>query len=281
MTQAGPPRRHFGDMTTANVAALDPARVISILPVAAIEQHGPHLPLVTDACINAGILARALDIAPPDLQVTALPMLPVGKSDEHRAYPGTLTLANETLIRLWTEVGDSLACAGLRKLVIFNSHGGQVAAMDVVARDLRLRHGMLVMAWSWFGGGLPEGLFPADEMRFGIHAGAIETSLMLHLRPDLVDMSKAGTFEPLGRALIAEGYQRLSPVGNGRMGWMAQDLHPSGACGDATAADADRGRAILEHAAAALVDLLQEMDRFPLERLQVPSQISRRGPRDP
>jgi creatinine amidohydrolase len=266
----GLPRPYWQDMTTEEVGRLDAGRVIAILPVGAIEQHGPHLPVCTDVCIGEGIALRALALLPEGLPATFLPMLPVGKSDEHLAFAGTLTLSALTLIRLWTEVGDSVARAGLRKLVLLNSHGGQVSIMDVVARDLRVRQGMLVMAWSWFSAGIPGGLFPEDEQRFGIHAGAIETSMMLHLRPDLVHMDKAQDFRPLMADMEKGGYRRLSALGSGRMGWMAQDLHRSGACGNAVEADAERGRALVEHAASAMVELLREMDRFPLETLHAP-----------
>ncbi len=194
------PRRLWQDMTTLDFAALEAARVIAVLPVGAIEQHGPHLPVSTDACINQGVLARALELMPDDLPVTVLPMLPVGKSNEHLAFPGTLTLSAETLIRVWTEIGEGVARAGIRKLVLFNSHGGQLQIMDIVARDLRVRHAMMVVAYSWFAGGLPAGLFGEDEVRHGIHAGAIETSMMLHLAPDLVRQGPRGGFSaPDGR----------------------------------------------------------------------------------
>ncbi|MEM7044441.1 MAG: creatininase family protein [Pseudomonadota bacterium] len=258
---------YWQDLSSGAVEALDHAGTIAILPVGAIEQHGPHLPLGVDAMINQGILECAMASLPPGLQVLALPMQPVGKSDEHVSFAGTLTLSAETLIRVWTEIGQSVARTGIRKLVLFNSHGGQIAIMDIVARELRIKDRMLVMAHSWFAGGLPEGLFAEEEVRFGIHAGAIETSMMLHLRPELVDMAKAGTFEPLPATMVSEGYRRLSPVGQGRMGWMAEDLHPSGACGDAASADAERGRQLVEHAAKTLVELLIEVDRFPLERI--------------
>jgi len=254
-------------MTTEELGRLDAGRVIAILPVGAIEQHGPHLPVCTDACIGQGIALRALALLPESLPVTVLPMLPVGKSDEHLAFAGTLTLSAETLIRLWTEVGCSVARAGLRKLVLLNSHGGQVSIMDIVARDLRVRHAMMVVAYSWYAGGLPAGLFDEAEVRHGIHAGAIETSMMLHLRPDLVRMDLAADFSPLMSELAAD-YRQLSPTGAGRLAWMAQDLHPSGACGDARDADADRGRALVEHAAQTLIALLREIDRYPLERLR-------------
>jgi creatinine amidohydrolase len=261
------PRRCWQDMSTKEFGELDTARVIALLPVGAIEQHGPHLPVATDACINQGVLARALEQMPDDLPVTVLPMLPVGKSNEHLAFPGTLTLAAETLICVWTEVGECVARAGIRKLVLFNSHGGQPQIMDVVARDLRVRHAMLVVAYSWYAGGIPDGLFDEAEVRHGIHAGAIETSMMLHLRPDLVRMDLAADFVPLMTELEAD-YRHLSPTGAGRFAWMAQDLHPSGACGNAADADAKRGRALVEHAAQTLIALLREVDRYPLERLR-------------
>ena len=254
-------------MTTEEFAALDGARTIAVLPVAAIEQHGPHLPVYVDACLNEGVVARALELMPDDLPVTVLPMMSVGKSNEHLAFPGTLTLSAETLTRLWTDIGDSVARAGIRKLVLFNSHGGQPQIMDIVARDLRVRHRMFVVAMNWFSFGVPDGLFSETEMRHGIHGGAIETSMMLHLRPDLVHMDKAANFEP-SSVEMAKTYRHLTPEGGIGFGWQTQDLHPSGACGDATDSDADRGRRIVDHAAAKFVELLGEVDRFPLDNIK-------------
>ena len=264
---ASAPRRLWQDMTTVEFGGADAKRWIAVLPVGAIEQHGPHLPLCVDACINEGILARALELLPAQLPVTVLPPMPVGKSDEHSAFPGTLTLSAKTLIRLWTELGEAVARAGVRKLVLFNSHGGQPQVMDIVARDLRVRLGMLVVAYSWYAAGVPSGLFPEHEVRYGIHGGAIETSIMLHLRPDLVHMERAANFSPL-MADMAGHYRLLSPIGAGKLAWQAQDLHPSGACGDATNADAERGAQVVEHAAQGLAALLEEVDRYPLANLR-------------
>ena len=269
---ASMPRRLWQDMATTDFGGSDAQHWIAVLPVGAIEQHGPHLPLCVDACINRGVLERALELLPGHLPVTVLPPMPVGKSNEHSAFPGTLTLSAETLIRLWTELGESVARGGVRKLVLFNSHGGQPQVMDIVARDLRVRLGLLVVAHSWFAAGIPPGLFSEHEVQYGIHAGAIETSMMLHLRPDLVRMDRAANFAPL-MAEMAPQYRLLSPTGAGRLAWQAQDLHPAGACGDATDADAERGRRLVEHAAQALVALLEEIDRYPLANL-------RHGPAD-
>ncbi len=256
-------RRLWQEMTTAEFAALDAPRVIAILPVGAIEQHGPHLPVEVDARINAGILERVLEIVPHELPVTLLPAMPVGKSNEHIAFPGTLSLSAETLIRLWTEIGESVARAGVRKMVIFNSHGGQPQIADIVARDLRVRFGMLVVTVNGYSLGKPQGLFPEAELRHGIHGGTVETSIMLHLRPDLVHTDKAKNFVPLSVAMERD-YEFLTPEGKVGFGWQTQDLNPDGACGDATLADAQRGAQVVEFAAQRFVQLLSEVDRFPL-----------------
>jgi creatinine amidohydrolase len=261
------PRRYWQDMTTAEFAALDAEKVIAVLPVAAIEQHGPHLPVFVDACINSGIVERMLGLLPDELPVTVLPAMQVGKSNEHIAFPGTLTLGAETLTRLWTEIGESVARAGVRKLVLFNSHGGQPQIMDIVARDLRVRLGMFVVCVSTYSLGKPADLFPAQELTHGIHGGSVETSIMLHLRPDLVQMDKAKNFVPTSIAMEAE-YKYLRPEGRVGFGWQTQDLNADGACGNALDADAERGRLLVDHAAGAFVELLREIDRFPLDSLK-------------
>ncbi len=143
-------RRQWQDNATTDFAGVDPERTIAVLPVAAIEQHGPHLPLAVDACIGAGVVRAHAGALPAALDISVLPMMPVGKSNEHMAYPGTLTLSAETLIRLWTEIGESVERAGIRKLVILNSHGGQPQVMDIVARDLRARLRMFVVTVNYW-----------------------------------------------------------------------------------------------------------------------------------
>ena len=261
------PARLWQEMTTIDFGALDRERTIAVLPVAAIEQHGPHLPLCVDACINQGIVDEVLRRLPPDLPVTFLPLIPIGKSNEHMAYPGTLTLSAETLIRLWTEIGECVARTGIRKLVIVNSHGGQPQIMDIVARDLRVRLGMFVVTLSYGALGRPPGLFSDSEMRHGIHGGSSETSQMLYLRPDLVRQAERRNFVPVSLEMESE-YVHLTPEGRVGFGWQTQDLHPAGACGNALDADAERGRMIVEHAAARFIELLREVERFPLSQLR-------------
>ena len=261
------PRRAWREMTTREFASLERERVIAVLPVGSIEQHGPHLPVGVDSAINEAILARTLELIPAALPVTVLPMTYVGKSDEHLAFPGTLTLSAETLLRVWTEIGEGVARAGVKKLVIFNSHGGQPQLVDIVARDLRVRHRMLVVAASTYRLGRPPGLFPDAELKHGIHGGSVETSIMMHLHPDLVRRDKLANFRP--RSLDMEGdYEILTPEGSIGFGWETQDLSLPGACGDASDADAERGRLLVEHSANRFVKLLDEIHRYPLSALR-------------
>jgi creatinine amidohydrolase len=260
------PRRHWHEMTWPDFAALDADRAIAVLPVGAIEQHGPHLPVYVDACINAGVIAKAIETMPADLPVTFLPPMPVGKSNEHISYPGTLTLSAETLIRLWTEIGESVARAGIRKFVIFNSHGGQPQVSDIVCRELRVRCKMFAVAINYYALGKPPNLFPEGELKHGIHGGSGETSMMLHLRGDLVKTAECRNFEPLS-VRMEQDYEILAPEGRIGFGWETQDLHPMGACGNAADADAARGKILVEHFAARFVKALQEIDRYPLSNI--------------
>ncbi len=258
--------RWWWDLTTEDFSALDWTNLVAILPIAAVEQHGPHLPLRVDAAINAGILSRAIALMPPDLPALALPMLPVGKSNEHLAFPGTLSLSYETLARVWIEIGECVHRAGGRRLLIFNSHSGQPQVMEIVLRELRVRLGMLAVGCGWSGITPKDDLFTAAERRHGIHGGEIETSVMLHLHADLVRMEKAAAFTPLSIQLEQAG-GLLTPEGAVGFGWAAQDLNLAGASGNAAAADAGRGKELVERAAEALVRLTAEVAAFPLTHL--------------
>ncbi|MCW7539135.1 creatininase family protein [Aquabacterium sp. A7-Y] len=261
------PCGHWQDFSTRDFARVDPERSVALLPVAAIEQHGPHLPLGTDALINEGVVRAALPRLPAGSSVLVLPALVVGDSLEHSAFPGTLNADLPALMGLWLSVGASVVRAGVRKLVIFNSHGGQRALVDQVALRLRVAHSMLVVRAHSFRLGLPPGLFEIDELAHGLHGGAVETSMLLHLRPDLVHTDRLADFPSLGRRLAEHGglLGVEQPVG---LGWMAQDLHPGGACGNAAAATAEKGARVVEHLADQLVQLLGEVARLPLATLR-------------
>lgn len=257
---------HLADLSSPAFAALARDGLVAVLPVAAVEQHGPHLPLGTDLYIAEGYLSRIAAAVPDDLSVVALPVQSVGKSDEHIAFSGTLTLSPETAIRAWTELGDCLARAGVRRLVLMNTHGGNVPVIDLVARTLRLNHAMLAVTCSMHRFGYPNDLFTDGERAHGIHGGDIETSLMLAFRPEIVDLAKAEDFAPYSIAMERD-FKRLRanhPVG---FGWLSQDLSAAGAMGDARPATPEKGEAAAQFGVAAFIELLRDVADFDLSRL--------------
>ena len=266
--------RFWADLKSPDFARLVLTRAIAVLPVAAIEQHGPHLPLDVDRALVDGVITSAFPHLPADLPVLFLPTQPVGFSPEHTRFAGTLTLKAATLISLWTEVAESVAASGVKKLVLLNSHGGQAGLLDVVARDLRSRLGMLVYSVNSFNlplvngsGESVAGLFSAHENRFGIHAGDIETSIMLALKPEQVDMAKAQDFHSTSQDR-AENFSILGDGRSAKLGWQIQDYNPHGAAGNAAAATAGKGRALLGAMGHSLAQLLIEIDRLPADTLR-------------
>lgn len=241
-------------------------RRIAVLPLAATEQHGPHLPVGTDCMIGEAYLARVRDLLPATSTALFLPLQPIGISTEHIAYPGTLTLPIDVALKSWMAIGDSVARAGVKKLVMVTSHGGNSAAMSLVAQDLRAQHDMLVVTAGWSRFGAPDGLFSAAELRHGVHGGAVETSIMLAAYPQHVRTGKVATFTPASVAMDRD-YTWLNAHRPTPFAWAAQDLHRSGAAGDATQASADKGVAMLEHGARAFCDLLADVARFDLALL--------------
>jgi len=261
------PKRDWTEMTWQEIAGAETARWIAVLPLAAVEQHGPHLPLGVDTFIAEAYLARVRAGLPDALPVTFLPVQRIGVSAEHLSFPGTLTFSAATAIAAWTELGESLMRAGLRKLVLVTSHGGNVAAMELVARDLRVRLRMLAVTVGWHRFGYPDGAFSGEEKKHGIHGGDIETSLMLAAMPGMVHMAKAPNAKPETVAMARE-FRWLGAYRPAGFAWMTQDLSPTGAVGDATLASAAKGEAALKHGAEAFVELLREVDRFDLARLR-------------
>lgn len=261
--------RFWADLSTREFAQLDPARTVAVLPLGATEQHGPHLPLSVDQVVVDGIIANALPRLPDDLPVLVLPTQQVGYSPEHVRFDGTLTLSAGTVIANWTELGECVARAGLKKLLLFNSHGGQVGLMDIVARELRSRCKLIVYSSSWWNlplGEAARALFGADEHRFGIHAGDVETSMMLALRAQHVEMAQACDFKSTSQQRAG----RYAILGNGssaKLGWQMQDYNTRGAAGNAAAATADKGRATLDAAGQQLALMLQEFSQLPLSTL--------------
>ncbi|MEQ1942888.1 creatininase family protein [Mesorhizobium sp. VNQ89] len=248
----------WGDFPTTAYAAIDPEKTIAVLPVAAIEQHGPHLPVSTDTTIMHGMLHTLIERLPDDLDIRILPVQSVGKSNEHLHAPGTLTIPATTLIKAWTELGASVARAGVKKFVFINSHGGNEEIMGIVARELRVQFGMLAVKSSWSRFGRPEGLYSDIEDRYGIHGGDFETSVMLHFRPDLVDMTKAENFVSSVQRAEQE-FDLLKPTGTHAFAWTASDLNPHGVVGEAAKATAEKGRLTAGHQADGFIKLLRDV----------------------
>jgi creatinine amidohydrolase len=250
---------HWFDLTAEE---FDPAR-IAVLPVAAVEQHGPHLPVGVDSYLAEAYLARVRALLPQGSGALFLPVQTVGASDEHRAFRGTLTLSPETALRAFIEIGESVHGTGIRKLIIINSHGGNIALIDLAARQLRVRHNMLAVHTSWGRFGYPVGLFTEVEHTHGIHGGDIETSIMLAAYPQLVRQDKITNFKPVTYDMERD-YKYLRADFPAGFGWMTQDLHASGALGDASLATAEKGNVALEHGARAFIELLRDVEKFDL-----------------
>jgi creatinine amidohydrolase len=261
----------WADLNTHDFAALDPARTVAVLPLGATEQHGPHLPLSVDTVLVEGVLNAALTHLAATDPVLVLPTQTVGLSTEHTAFAGTLHLSPQTLIQVWCDIGASVARAGVKKLLMFNAHGGNVGLMDVVARELRAQHGLIVYSCSWYNLPLDASVvaqFSAEEHRFGIHAGDIETSMMLALSPECVDMAQARDFASASQ----ERAKHFAILGNGKsakLGWHMQDYSPHGAVGNASAATAAKGEALVQSAGEQLALLLQELVALPLSTVRL------------
>lgn len=260
------PSRDWTGIRWAEAAPADMARWIAVLPLAATEQHGPHLPLETDVLIADAYLARVRELLPASVPASFLPVEPVGISTEHIDYPGTRTLPAETALKRWTGIGEDIARRGVKKLVIITSHGGNSAAMMLVAQDLRAHQKLFVVTTSWSRLSGAEKLLPAEEVRHGIHGGAVETSIMLARYPDRVRKDAIADFPPSSIALEQQ-YRWLSTQRPAPFAWQAQDLNASGAVGNATLAEPAKGEQLLDQGARAFCELLTEVDNFDVNRL--------------
>ena len=265
-TSAALVSHRWAQLSTRDFAALDPACTVAVLPLGATEQHGPHLSLAVDTVLVDGVVDAALTHLTATDPVLVLPTQTVGLSTEHQAFAGTLTLSPQTVMQLWCELGACVARAGVKKLLMFNAHGGHVGLMDVVARELRAQHGLIVYSSSWYNLPLDASVmaqFSAQEHRFGIHAGDIETSMMLALAPDQVDMRQAQHFASTSQERAAT-YAVLGNGKSAKLGWHMQDYNPQGAAGNAAAATAAKGDALVRSAGEQLACLLKELIALPL-----------------
>lgn len=256
------PARYWADLTAPELAARDPARVIAVLPLGATEQHGAHLALSVDSDLPQAVIARALPLVAPDLSVLVLPALPYGTSTEHAQAPGTLTLSAATLMAVLDDLGASVARAGVRRLLMFNGHGGNRALLEIAARDLRARHGLITAQCAWDDLVDVAAIVGEGEALAGLHAGDVETSAMLTAHPARVRPEQARP----GASAHLDWNRRFHRLGLGpgraRPGWLMPDLSASGVCGDPTRASAEKGARLLDGAARGLAALLAEFDGF-------------------
>ncbi|MDB5505564.1 MAG: putative Creatinine amidohydrolase [Devosia sp.] len=253
--------RYWIEQSSRQIAAFDKSAVC-VLPVAAVEQHGPHLPVGVDALINRGIIGRMLESLPASVPALILPEQSIGASTEHLRFPGTLSHRHAGLIEHWTELLETVHRSGFSRVLIYNTHGGNRDLFYPIAVDLRERLGMLVAFSSRSDAGVPEVILDLPDLGFDIHAGAIETSIMLALRPDLVALDEIRDFRSNAIGFESRFAKLGSGVGGTRaagFGWLSGDLNSFGACGNATAASAQIGHRLIEHAATTLAKVIEDV----------------------
>ena len=252
----------WADLTAMDFAALDRANAVAILPIGAVEQHGPHLPFSVDRDLAWAVLTRAMPLIQGDLTVLALPVQAIGKSTEHEAWAGTLSLSGDTLLRVLHDIAASVHRAGISRLLIVNAHGGNRAILDVTCRDLRAEFGLITAHVAWDDLSEAEHVVGEAEARNGLHAGDVETSAMLAAHPEIVRMDRAESF---GSAHL-DWHRDHPDLGLGmaplRPGWLMGDLNPKGAVGNAAAATAAKGEILLETAARKLARLIGDFAHF-------------------
>lgn len=235
---------------------------IIVLPLGAIEQHGPHLPLNTDFVVADEVSKAAIDKVGIETEAWILPTLPFTKSNEHAWSAGTMWLSATTLMAVLDDIARSIASTPARKVLFVNGHGGNSALTAMMNREIRLKWGLQTF--------LAHPHMPADqggpsstsELGMGVHGGMDETSVMLHLRPELVDMSKAVRRVP--EKLAENEHVRFG--GRVAFGWLSNDFYSDGHIGDPTGANADIGRVMFASAVDSLCGAMHEISRFDFGR---------------
>lgn len=253
-----PAERNFAYLTWKQVDALPRESTLLVLPTAAIEQHGHHLPLATDALINNLLLGKALAMVSAELPIFALPSVSYGKSNEHLGFPGTLSLSAQTFVAMVRDLGSSIAASGFKKVVLYNTHGGNTSLVDVLARDLRAEFGLRTFSLFGSPGARFDGVSD-QERAYGFHAGEIETAYLLHAAPELVHADEY-TANYIARV---DSKELLKPEGSAaNFAWLTRDIAPSGVLGDPTAATAENGERWSNEAAARIAEILVAMYNF-------------------
>jgi creatinine amidohydrolase len=253
-----PDARNFAYLTWKQVDALPRETTLLVLPTAAIEQHGHHLPLATDTLINNLLLGKALQLVPSDLSIYVLPPVCYGKSNEHLGFPGTLSVSAQTFLAVVRDLGASIAASEFKKVVLYNTHGGNTSLVDILARDLRAEFGLRTFSLFGSPGATFEGV-SKQERTYGFHAGEIETAYLLHGAPELVHPNEY-TKNYIARV---DDPELLKPEGSSaNFAWLTRDIAPSGVLGDPTAASAENGERWADEAAARIAEILVAMYKF-------------------
>ncbi|MBN2981745.1 creatininase family protein [Cohnella algarum] len=255
-------RRFLPRLTTKEIEAMPKEDVLIVLPVGAVEQHGPHLPVFTDTLLGEAFMAAAFDHLPEDAPIWLLPAVAYGKSTEHSAYPGTITLSAQTLMMVLQDIAASLARSGFRKLLLFNTHGGNADLLGMMAREIRIATGLDVYRLDPGAVGYSESFTDDEEKACGIHAGDVETSLVMASCPDWVKPELAPREMPRFPRSPSLSFRARS------FAWVMSDISRSGIAGDATKGTAARGEAMLEKAGPLLAKALMEIAAFDMNSLR-------------
>jgi creatinine amidohydrolase len=254
--------RRFAELRHPQVSSLIGPSSVIVQPIGAVEQHGPHLPLATDLLIAEAVAAAAVGRWGAELDLWLMEPLAYSKSNEHAHFPGSVWLSVETLLGVLDGVGRAVAATGAQRLVLFNGHGGNSALLGVACRELRLAHGLMTFLMHPSVPPDQGGVSTAEEAGMGVHGGLEETSLVLHLRPDLVDVASATRNVP--EWLAANRHVRFG--GSVPFGWLADDFGPDGHIGDPTGANAATGAQLFEAAVVRAGEQLAEVVRFSFDR---------------
>jgi creatinine amidohydrolase len=256
-----PIARCLAELSAADVADRCSDAAVAVLPIGAVEQHGPHLPLSTDLLVADELCRRVVDARGEELDLWLLPSLAYSKSNEHAWAPGTFWLSSTTMLHLLDDLARSLRLTPIRKLAVVNGHGGNSSLLDVACRDIRVHHGLLTFLLHTV---LPPdqgGPASAHELGLGIHGGEDETTLVLHLAPELVDMRRAERIVPEWLTT----YRHIGIGGPVRFGWSSDDLSSTGVIGDPSQASPEKGAALFGGMVDTLGQQLAEVARFEFE----------------
>lgn len=263
--------RDWTHCSASDFQSMDREKTLVLLPLGATEQHGPHLPVGTDALIVEEVLRR-VRLRIQDLEALVLPTLWCTKSNEHIAFSGSLYLQAETMMAMLHDIAAGISRSGFKRLVLMNWHGGNSDLLAALGRDIHQRHQLLVFIIDIVRSFLnPLRDASGPEKDYDIHAGQYETGMMLAAYPELV---KPGPYDHIGSDLerdkLAEsfkGYQYLLPEGGAvYVAWETHDLAADGVVGNPSKADVHKGERDLAFMVERVEGILREVATFDFHR---------------